>query len=75
AGRRDPGVPRRAGRARVVAREELLRSVWGFQRLDRVETRCVDMHLSKLRRKIAAVTPVDVIETVRGAGYRVSVPG
>lgn len=56
---------------RVIARDELLREIWGFQRLDRVETRCVDMHLSKLRRKIASVTDRELIATVRGAGYRV----
>jgi two-component system response regulator RegX3 len=62
----------RAGR--VVSRDELLRSIWGFQRLDHVETRCVDMHLSKLRRKIGQATGTELIETVRGAGYRVSSP-
>lgn len=56
---------------RVVGREELLRNIWRFQRLDRVETRCVDMHMSKLRKKIQSATADDVIETVRGAGYRV----
>ncbi|MEQ1567564.1 MAG: response regulator transcription factor [Myxococcota bacterium] len=56
---------------KVVARDELLTSVWGFRRLDSVETRCVDMHLSKLRRKLAGATATDLIETVRGAGYRV----
>jgi two-component system response regulator RegX3 len=60
----------RAGR--VISRDELLRSIWGFQRLDHVETRCVDMHLSKLRRKIGQATETELIETVRGAGYRVS---
>ena len=57
---------------RVVGRDELLRAIWGFQRLDRVETRCVDMHLSKLRRKIQQATAHELIETVRGAGYRVT---
>lgn len=55
----------------VVARDELLREVWGYARTDRVETRCIDMHLSKLRRKVAAVTDDDLVQTVRGAGYRV----
>ena len=59
-------------RGRVVGRDELLREVWRFQRLDRVETRCVDMHLVKLRRKIAQATSADLVETVRGAGYRVA---
>jgi two-component system response regulator RegX3 len=59
-------------RGRVVGRDELLREVWRFQRIDKVETRCVDMHLVKLRRKIAQATAADLVETVRGAGYRVA---
>jgi two-component system response regulator RegX3 len=57
-------------RAEVVSREELLRSVWGFQRIDRVETRCVDMHVAKLRKKLAQVGAEELITTVRGVGYR-----
>ncbi len=59
----------RAGK--VVGRDELLREVWGYARTERVETRCVDMHLSKLRRKVQGVTDGELVETVRGAGYRV----
>lgn len=65
----------RAGQ--VVSRSDLLRDVWGYQRADALETRCVDMHIAKLRRKLK---PVDggngdrLIETVRGAGYRVRGP-
>ena len=55
----------------VVPREALLRDVWHFQRTERVETRCVDMHLSKLRRKLHPVCEDELVETVRGAGYRV----
>ena len=57
----------------VVSREELLQGVWGYQRVERVETRCVDMQISKLRRRLAEITDAEVIETVRGAGYRVPV--
>jgi len=57
-------------RERPVPREELLQEVWDFARVDRVETRCVDMHVVKLRRKLAAVGAEGVIETVRGVGYR-----
>ena len=53
----------------VARRPELLREVWGYERVDSVETRCVDMHLSKLRKKLAPLG-VELIETVRGAGYR-----
>jgi DNA-binding response OmpR family regulator len=55
---------------RVVSRAELLREVWGYSRPDALETRCVDMHIAKLRRKLKPVSPT-IIETVRGAGYRV----
>ena len=56
--------------ARVVGRPELLRAVWGFERVEGVETRCVDMHVAKLRRKLGDLRDGTVIETVRGAGYR-----
>ena len=55
---------------RVVSRDDLLREVWGYTRPDALETRCVDMHIAKLRRKLKPVSPT-LIETVRGAGYRV----
>jgi DNA-binding response OmpR family regulator len=56
----------------VVGRVELLQAVWGFQRAEGVETRCVDMHVVKLRRKLSALTEEPIIETVRGAGYRLA---
>lgn len=55
---------------RPVPREELLKEVWGYARVERVETRCVDMAVVKLRRKLSSVTADEVIETVRGVGYR-----
>lgn len=56
---------------RVVTREELLKQVWGYARVDAVETRCVDMHIVKLRKKLKSIGAQGLIETVRGAGYRV----
>lgn len=57
---------------RVVSRTVLLAEVWGYARPDAVETRCVDMHLVKLRRRLAAFGRLgdEFIETVRGEGYR-----
>ncbi len=55
---------------RIVSRAELLVEVWGYQRVESVQTRCVDMHIAKLRRKLAQVCDTPLIETVRGAGYR-----
>ena len=54
-----------------VSREELLNKVWGYPKDTDIETRTVDMHIAKLRRKIEAdpATPT-YLRTVRGAGYR-----
>jgi len=56
---------------RPVSREELLLKVWGYARNLEIETRTVDIHIAKLRRKIEAdpKTPRNLV-TVRGAGYR-----
>ncbi|UCE86813.1 MAG: response regulator transcription factor [Deltaproteobacteria bacterium] len=54
---------------RIVSRRMLLQTVWGFASPEKIETRTVDMHIAKLRRKIGADGD-SPIETVRGAGYR-----
>jgi two-component system response regulator RegX3 len=56
---------------RPVAREELLARVWGYANHMEIETRTVDIHIAKLRRKIE-IDPAnpEAIITVRGAGYR-----
>ena len=55
-------------RGRIVSRRTLLREVWRFEHADHLETRTVDMHVAKLRKKLGAAR--DLIETVRGEGYR-----
>ena len=56
---------------RPVSREELLARVWGYANHMEIETRTVDIHIAKLRRKIEADTAnPEAIVTVRGAGYR-----
>lgn len=56
---------------RPVPREELLAKVWGYARHHDLETRTVDIHIAKLRRKIEP-DPAEprYLVTVRGAGYR-----
>ncbi len=56
---------------RPVSREELLEKVWGYRQPDVIETRTVDIHIAKLRRKIET-TPKqpEYLLTVRGEGYR-----
>lgn len=56
---------------RPVSREELLTKVWGYARNAGLETRTVDIHIAKLRRKIE-IDPGEPrrLVTVRGVGYR-----
>jgi len=53
-------------RGRVQARTQLLQTVWDAA--PDIQTRTVDMHVQRLRTKLGAAG--DVIETVRGFGYR-----
>lgn len=60
-----------SNRTRPITREELLNKVWGYSRNADIETRTVDIHIAKLRRKIEPDPgqPVHLV-TVRGAGYK-----
>ncbi|MEJ2402967.1 MAG: response regulator transcription factor [Candidatus Thiodiazotropha sp.] len=58
-------------RERPVPREELLHKVWGYAKNLDLETRTVDIHIAKLRRKIEPDNSQPrYLVTVRGAGYR-----
>ena len=52
----------------VLTRNQLLNQVWGYE-LDG-ESRTVDVHIRTLRQKLG--TAGDLIETVRGVGYKIS---
>lgn len=56
---------------RVHTRSQLLDKVWG----DRVfvEDRTVDVHIRRLRNALSISGHEDLVQTVRGAGYRLSV--
>ncbi len=56
--------------ARIVPKSELLTEVWHY--VDgAIETRTVDIHLLKLRKKLNLLNEAHgLIETVRGEGYR-----
>jgi len=56
---------------RPISRDELLNKVWGYANNIDLETRTVDIHIAKLRRKIEAKpSQPQYLMTVRGAGYR-----
>jgi len=56
---------------RVFTRLQLLDRVWGEQVV--VEDRTVDVHIRRLRKILETVESAEVIQTVRGAGYRFSI--
>ena len=54
---------------KVFTREQLLEKVWGYEYFG--DTRTVDVHVRHLRAKMAADPATsDMLETVRGFGYR-----
>lgn len=57
----------------VVTRTMLLEGVWDYH-FD-PGTNVIDVHVSRLRRKIDDGEPVPLIHTVRGAGYRLGTEG
>ena len=57
-------------RGRVQGRAHLLETVW--EAAPDIQTRTVDMHVQRLRAKLGVAG--DLIETVRGFGYRIRSP-
>ncbi len=58
---------------RVFSREQLLDAVWGHDVY--VEPRTVDVHIRRLRKALNAGGDMDVVRTVRSAGYAIDRPG
>jgi two-component system phosphate regulon response regulator PhoB len=56
---------------RVQTREVLLSDVWGIDA--EITTRTVDTHIKRLREKLGPAS--DIVETVRGVGYKLIPPG
>jgi two-component system phosphate regulon response regulator PhoB len=57
---------------RVHSRTQLLDRVWGDHVF--IEERTVDVHVKRLREALSPVSCQQMIETVRGAGYRLANP-
>jgi two-component system response regulator RegX3 len=57
-------------RDQIVSKKELLSEVWNYPDTD-IETRTVDIHILKLRKKIGSLIGDNpFIVTIRGEGYR-----
>jgi len=54
-------------KGRVLSRDQLLDQAWGYDYYGEVRT--VDVHVRRLRKKLDKAA--DVIETVKGFGYRI----
>ena len=52
----------------VFSRDKLLNDIWGYEFTG--ETRTVDVHIRTLRQKLGSAG--DLIETIRGVGYRMA---
>ncbi|HNV71097.1 MAG TPA: response regulator transcription factor [Candidatus Ozemobacteraceae bacterium] len=59
-------LSRNAGQ--VVSREQIMNHVWGVDELE--DSRAVDVHISRLRRKLEPAGSAPLLHTVRGLGYR-----
>jgi DNA-binding response OmpR family regulator len=57
-------------RGRVISRHDLLQRVWSYGNAEALETRTVDVHIGRLRKKLGASG--EQIITVRGVGYRMN---
>jgi two-component system phosphate regulon response regulator PhoB len=57
---------------RVHSRAQLLDKVWGDHVF--IEERTVDVHIKRLRDALSPAGCAELIETVRGAGYRLAPP-
>lgn len=55
---------------KVLSREQLLQLIWGHDKDIEIDTRTVDQHIARLRRKLRS--EADRIKTVPNFGYQVS---
>lgn len=55
-------------KGRVMSRNELLDKVWGYDFIG--DSRTVDIHIQRIRKKLDEDKSVSIIETVFGVGYK-----
>jgi two-component system OmpR family response regulator len=52
----------------VLSKNQLLEAVWGYDYVG--DSNIVEAYISYLRRKLNAAGEPDLIQTIRGSGYR-----
>lgn len=60
-------------KGRVLNREQILESVWGYANAVDIESRTVDVHIRRLREKLGQ--EYQRVVTVKGVGYRFEAEG
>jgi DNA-binding response OmpR family regulator len=55
---------------RALGRDELLRAVWGAD--SPIDPRTIDVHVRRLRRALGRIGCAEMLQTVRGVGYRLA---
>ena len=60
-------------KGRVLNREQILETVWGYANAVDIESRTVDVHIRRLREKLGPES--DRVVTVKGVGYRFEAEG
>ncbi|WNS80555.1 response regulator transcription factor [Domibacillus sp. DTU_2020_1001157_1_SI_ALB_TIR_016] len=58
---------------RVASREALLEKLWDSQTY--VDENTLNVNIARVRKKFQEIGAMEAVETVRGAGYRLNVPG
>jgi two-component system phosphate regulon response regulator PhoB len=53
---------------RPQTREALVAAVWGSD--SRIQARTIDVHVRRMRRALARIGCSEMLQTVRGIGYR-----
>jgi DNA-binding response OmpR family regulator len=57
---------------RVLTRSQLTEHIWGDVLDDDYDSNYIDVHVKNLRKKLAAFSSIEWLETVRGIGYRLN---
>jgi len=60
-------------KGRVLNREQILESVWGYANAIDIESRTIDVHIRRLREKLGPES--QRVVTVKGVGYRFETEG
>jgi len=57
---------------RLITREMVIQNLWSYDKT--ITSNVVDVYIRRLRRKVDDPYEVKLIETLRGAGYRLRDP-